>query len=117
MEATMQNINVTLPVDDMKFFKELVKKMGWRIEKEKKQLLPTELGKVVNNLLVENFTDIINCEFRDNKAEYDGGAIDIYGGEFKIVKSIFETSNFSFISTNFFILSPKKTVGSNPNNS
>ena len=36
MEATMQNINVTLPVADMKFFKELVKKMGWRIEKEKK---------------------------------------------------------------------------------
>lgn len=33
------------------------------IEKEQKQLLPTELGKVVNNLLVENFTDIINVEF------------------------------------------------------
>ena len=37
MEATTQNINVSLPVADMKFFKELVKKMGWRIEKEKKQ--------------------------------------------------------------------------------
>ena len=37
MEATMQNINVTLPVADMKFFKELVKKMGWTIEKSKKQ--------------------------------------------------------------------------------
>lgn len=33
------------------------------IEKDKKQLLPTELGKVVNKLLVENFTDIINVEF------------------------------------------------------
>ena len=33
------------------------------IEKVQKQLMPTELGKVVNNLLVENFTDIINCEF------------------------------------------------------
>ena len=37
MEATTQNINVSLPVTDMKFFKELVKKMGWRIEREKKQ--------------------------------------------------------------------------------
>ena len=36
MEATMQNINVTLPISDMKFFKELVKKMGWSIEKSKK---------------------------------------------------------------------------------
>ena len=33
------------------------------IEKEKKQLVPTDLGKVVNKLLVENFADVINCEF------------------------------------------------------
>ena len=33
------------------------------IEKEQKQLIPTELGKVVNKLLVDNFTDIINIEF------------------------------------------------------
>ena len=33
------------------------------IEKEQKQLVPTELGKVVNKLLIENFTDIINVEF------------------------------------------------------
>jgi len=33
------------------------------IEKEQKQLFPTELGKVVNKLLVENFTDVINVEF------------------------------------------------------
>ena len=33
------------------------------IEKIQKQLAPTELGKVVNSLLVENFTDIINVEF------------------------------------------------------
>ena len=33
------------------------------IEKDKKQLLPTELGKVVNKLLTENFTDVINVEF------------------------------------------------------
>ena len=33
------------------------------IEKEQKQLIPTELGKVVNKLLTENFDDIINAEF------------------------------------------------------
>ena len=33
------------------------------IEKEKKQLYPTELGKIVNKLLTENFTDVINIEF------------------------------------------------------
>ena len=33
------------------------------IEKDKKQLYPTELGKIVNKLLTENFTDIINVEF------------------------------------------------------
>ena len=33
------------------------------IEKDKKQLLPTELGKVVNKLLTENFEDVINVEF------------------------------------------------------
>lgn len=33
------------------------------IEKEAKQLVPTELGKVVNKLLTENFPEIINVEF------------------------------------------------------
>ena len=33
------------------------------IEKEKKQLKPTELGKVVNKLLIENFKEIINIDF------------------------------------------------------
>ena len=33
------------------------------IQKEQKQLVPTELGKVVNKLLVENFKEIINVEF------------------------------------------------------
>ena len=33
------------------------------IEKEQKQLYPTELGKIVNKLLTENFKDIINVEF------------------------------------------------------
>ena len=33
------------------------------IEKEQKQLVPTDLGKVVNKLLTENFSDVINVEF------------------------------------------------------
>lgn len=33
------------------------------IEKHKKQLSPTELGKVVNKLLTENFTDILDVQF------------------------------------------------------
>ena len=33
------------------------------IEKEQKQLIPTELGKIVNKLLVENFGDVVNVEF------------------------------------------------------
>lgn len=33
------------------------------VERNQKQLAPTELGKVVNKLLVENFADIINVEF------------------------------------------------------
>lgn len=33
------------------------------IEKDKKQLVPTELGKIVNKLLTENFKDIVNVEF------------------------------------------------------
>jgi len=33
------------------------------IEKEQKQLIPTELGKVTNKLLVENFEDVVNETF------------------------------------------------------
>ena len=33
------------------------------IEKIQKQLHPTELGKIVNKLLIENFSDVINVEF------------------------------------------------------
>lgn len=42
------------------------------IEKESKQLVPTELGKIVNKLLTENFPDIINVEFTaDIENEFD----------------------------------------------
>ena len=33
------------------------------IEKVQKQLVPTDLGKIVNKLLIENFGDVINVEF------------------------------------------------------
>lgn len=36
------------------------------IEKSQKQLIPTDLGKVVNDLLVNSFKDIINVEFTAN---------------------------------------------------
>ena len=36
------------------------------IEKEQKQLIPTELGRITNKLLIENFTNIINVEFTAN---------------------------------------------------
>ncbi|MBO5412896.1 MAG: type I DNA topoisomerase [Clostridia bacterium] len=43
------------------------------IEKEQKQLKPTDLGKIVNKLLVENFKDVINVEFTAKiEEEFDG---------------------------------------------
>lgn len=33
------------------------------IERVQKQLIPTDLGKIVNKLLIENFSDVINVEF------------------------------------------------------
>ena len=33
------------------------------VEKVQKQLMPTDLGKIVNKLLVENFEDVINVEY------------------------------------------------------
>ena len=42
------------------------------IEKQQKQLVPTELGKIVNKLLVENFKDIVNVEFTaDIESQFD----------------------------------------------
>ncbi len=33
------------------------------VEREKKQLIPTELGKIVNKLMMDNFKDIVNVKF------------------------------------------------------
>ena len=42
------------------------------IEKEQKQLIPTELGKVTNKLLVENFEDVVNETFTaDIETKFD----------------------------------------------
>ena len=42
------------------------------IQKEQKQLVPTELGKIVNDLLIENFGDVVNEEFTANiEEEFD----------------------------------------------
>lgn len=60
------------------------------IEKVQKQLMPTELGKIVNKLLTENFTDVINVEFTakienefdeisEGKAEWKKMIRDFYG--------------------------------------
>ena len=41
-------------------------------KEEQKQLIPTELGKIVNKLLIENFTDVINVEFTAKiESEFD----------------------------------------------
>ena len=45
------------------------------VEKDKKQLIPTELGEVVNKLLTENFSDIVNLEFTAKiETEFDSVA-------------------------------------------
>ena len=60
------------------------------IEKVQKQLMPTELGKIVNKLLTENFTDVINVDFTakienecdeisEGKAEWKKMIRDFYG--------------------------------------
>lgn len=42
------------------------------IEKIQKQLAPTELGRIVNKLLIENFADVVNVEFTANmEDEFD----------------------------------------------
>ena len=42
------------------------------VQKEQKQLVPTELGKIVNALLIENFGDVVNEKFTANiEEEFD----------------------------------------------
>ncbi len=57
------------------------------IEKEQKQLIPTELGKIVNKLLTESFEDIINVEFT---AKIEDGFDEIADGKEQWKKMIRE---------------------------
>ena len=38
MEATMQDIYLTIPSSDMNFFQQLIKKMGWKMQTKKERL-------------------------------------------------------------------------------
>ena len=69
------------------------------IEKVQKQLQPTELGKIVNKLLIENFKDVINVEFTaqmeeefdkiaEGKAEWKKVISTFYGPFEKIVEKV-----------------------------
>ncbi len=69
------------------------------IEKDKKQLVPTELGKVVNSLLMENFSDVINVDFTakienefdnvaEGKEEWKNIIRDFYGPFEKTIKRV-----------------------------
>ena len=57
------------------------------IEKNQKQLSPTELGKIVNKLLTENFSDVINVEFT---AQIENEFDEISEGKIKWKKMIEE---------------------------
>ena len=69
------------------------------IEKRQKQLYPTELGKIVNKLLVENFPTVINVEFTakmeeefdkiaDGKEEWKKVIKEFYGPFEKVVEKV-----------------------------
>ena len=69
------------------------------IEKEQKQLVPTELGRIVNKLLVENFSDVINVSFTadveiqfdkvaDGNEEWKNVIRDFYGPFIKQVEKV-----------------------------
>ena len=46
------------------------------VEKVQKQLIPTDLGRIVNKLLIENFPDVINVEFTAKmEEEFDKVAV------------------------------------------
>ena len=69
------------------------------IEKLQKQLHPTDLGKIVNKLLIENFSEVINVEFTaqmeeqfdeiaDGKAEWKKVISEFYGPFEKVVEKV-----------------------------
>lgn len=69
------------------------------IEKVQKQLHPTELGRIVNKLLIENFKDVINVEFTaqmeeefdkiaDGKEQWKKVISEFYGPFEKVVEKV-----------------------------
>ena len=69
------------------------------IEKSQKQLFPTDLGRIVNKLLVENFKDVINVEFTakmeeefdeiaEGKKEWKDVIKEFYGPFEKVVEKV-----------------------------
>ena len=69
------------------------------VEKIQKQLHPTELGKIVNKLLVENFADVINVKFTaemeekfdkiaEGKAEWKSVIKEFYGPFEQVVEKV-----------------------------
>ena len=69
------------------------------IEKIQKQLHPTELGRIVNKLLIENFGDVINVEFTaqmeeefdkiaEGKENWKKVIADFYGPFEKVVEKV-----------------------------
>lgn len=69
------------------------------IEKVQKQIHPTELGKIVNKLLIENFKDVINVEFTakmeeefdkiaEGKEQWKNVISEFYGPFEKVVEKV-----------------------------
>ena len=48
--AILQTVNIQLPSSDMKFLKELVKKMGWTAKKVKSAKKISELDKAIEDV-------------------------------------------------------------------
>lgn len=46
MEAVLDRYTVEIPQDDLKFFKSLIKKMGWVVHKQKKGLAEQSLEEI-----------------------------------------------------------------------
>ncbi len=46
MEVVLDRYTVEIPQDDLKFFKSLIKKMGWVVHKQKKGLAEQSLGEI-----------------------------------------------------------------------
>lgn len=46
MEAILDKYTVEVPQTDLKFFKSLIKKMGWTVQKQKKGLAEQSLAEI-----------------------------------------------------------------------